>query len=1159
MGMHKWLTLSLWVFLLPGLGWSQTPTPQPQTKKAKRADVDRMVVYVPYRKVGADLKREGIYLTKKQFQSLMNIVKRAQRTQRQRIPIQSLLSNSLYTLRFQGDRIFVQATLTLKLLTPHRLHHIALPFAGLPLLSAHLDKQRALLVAQPNKPGYTLLAKGKGEHTLTLLFAGKVAKRRGWYTLPFHMPPTPQTKLVMTQANTQWQFLLNGQPWKGTQQNKQMVYANELGPQRQWTLQWRPKTKGTIRKQSMMSARVRIEAQLDEGVLRTHANVRFTILQGTKQQLVIHLPQHDKLLAVKGGSNLQKWRIEEHKNARKLVLQLRKPTTGVYHVQLQFERLALKGKSTRKISTLRIEKAQWQHGWIALTSSRTLELKVTSSSGLTQLDPEEYATQHKSPTPELAFMYLNPRYTLLVDLQKIKPRLRATSFHRVQIDDKEAILHSKIRFRIERTGVFRLRFRMPKGWKMREVRCPSMQNYYLENNGQLVVTLTEKHGGPVLVHRLSPWRLWSKLRQLIGWDVLRQLSSTQRTLLRKRLSRKQTVAQLQQLFGHKQQRASAPLTCTLQIRRNLSPKGLPLNVPRPLDVETEKGLIGVAVPEHLELLTSKRKGLMRIDNLDEASAVAAGKYALRQAFRYVVPSISTTLQLKPKKSAINANIWLPVQLKEDGYRIRGTIRYHVRFAGVKTLSLRVPLAYAKRLQILSRVRETRRKKDKKHVLYTFVLNRKVPKGNTFSLRFMLIGPFQKALRVGQLEQLTLPSFSVPHALEQTTYWGLQKGESLSMQVMQAEGYERIDASDLPSWATPRNVSRTLKSPQKTPKPLKLLLRKHHYARVLSTIISHLHVEAVVNRDGNVQALAILQLKNRGRQFLKLTLPPKSRIAALHVAGKERYRFELDQKGELLVDLANHTNGNVLSLVIKYQHPLPHKQSLRNWSGTFRVQGPIAIDTPIAQTSSRIYLPKGNEYPAFDSGSWHSYEQLGLWSVLRAGLWGRDSFGYNCAGSPFRHLHSRSRKLLNQLPGRGPSFSFCTQSQQLNVSATYRTASFQRIVDFFVGFLVFLLLFWLAKRDVAWRSPLHVSTTAFLVLLLASALLPSAWINTTYAALFSWAALSAFWITRRAWLMLPPLSPNPIDIDDNDIDIDTTDNTDTNHDHTDDTTDQAPQG
>lgn len=1140
--MSKRWTLFMLMYMTFASSWAYAQATQPKTTQfktkqsvSKTEKAEPIFVYVPYRKVGQVLKKEGVFLTRTQFEKWSRIVRKAQQNMQASSAVHAIWTRSLYTVKLSKTNIYLHARYTLHVLSNARNLRVHLPFQGLPLEQVKIDGRSALVYTTQLHRGYTLLVQGKGTHTVDIRAKGSVRRTAGWHHIHIRIPPTPQTA-VHIQSPNHWNVQMDKKALSATPkkskvvQQKSLFFTQNVGPRSALNIRWRPKVEGVQTTQkTMMSAKVHIESQLNESVVRTRAKVHVHILQGHMQVIRIHFPASEKCIAVHGGSLLRRWSLLRRGSKKELRLVLRKALKGRYTVQLQLEHLTSSKQKIERIPSIEVQQAQWQHGWIGIYPTRTLDVKVLRSTGTTQMDVDEYAARQKSSKPRQAFMYLQPQYALQLELKRIQPRLRAKVQHRIHLDDKEAILRTRIRFRVERTGVFRFRFKLPTKWIFRDVQCPAMHNYYKDKNNQLVVALREKQGGPQLVHAIAPQRLWLTVQRILGWDFLRQLRSSHQNTLRSRVQKKKAIAQLQRLFGLQKTQKSKHIDCTLSFRHTIRDlrQDLPLQLPYPLDVEEQSGIIGIALPEHLELETQKRTGLIPIDDLNRITTqLPKGMYALRQAFRFVGKQLSGQLHLKRKKTSVHASIWMPLQLREDGYKIQGTVRYNVRYAGVKKIHLSVPLAFAKSIQFLTSTRETHKKTTKKRVEYTFLLHKKIPKNSVFKLRFSVTIPYEKALRIGALKALRVPALSVPQAVRHTVYWGLKKGESLSMQVTQSPGYERLDVTDIPKWVSSQKMARLLRSSRKRPKSLHMILRKHHYARVLSTHLALQHFVATVDANSVVHAVTLLKVMNRGRQFLKVRLPLKSRVMRLRVAGQERYRFELDSKGELLIDLTNHTHGRSFHVAIQYKYTLSPKYSLQKAWGRIQITGPKVLDVPVYRSSTRLYLPSRNTYTHFQTKSWHTNNTTGLWELLRKTLWGAESYMGYVALHEIRLLRNQNRALLRRLPIQGAGYVFDSQTSDLSFTVDYRSHFIECIVELFFACVIALILwFFVSLKRPQW-SRISISVGMFMFLLILSAVLPTTWMQASYAGLFMWLSVNLFWAGRTVFRLLPQWIPAP---------------------------------
>ncbi len=1148
--------LGLWLGVMSEVRADSGASSRP-VNAAKPEALREVRVYVPYHRLGQVMKEEGVFLSRDQYRVLMDILKRWQRERSQRVPVSAVLTHASYRVRVQGEQVLLEADLSLRVLRAKGWVRVALPFLGLPLWTAHLDGKPALLFSSARRGGTPhLLLQGAGVHKLHLVFQGQAKRQGGWREVQMAIPPTPQTQLQITVQGKGLQMLVNGEAAQLVTKGDGSSVSLQLGPQSSLHLRWFPRQQAQTGSRTILSAQTQLDCVLSEGALRMRADIALRILRGGQERTDVHLPAGHRLLSVDAGGSLLRWRIRKHNKAQILMLLWRKTLKGGQSVRLEFEQIWPKTPSEVSIPNVRVEGAAWQHGGIALRVDGALQIKIPTQQGVNQIDPEEYARINKTSAPQQAFSYLSTDYNLKVTLEKIQPRLRGRVAHQLQLDEEQAILQTNVAFQIERAGVDRLRFRIPADWKLLQVTCPSMEDHYLEGKDKdtLVVTLKDKIGGPVQIRQVSSVQLWATLRQQMGWDLLQQIGSSER-LLRERLTSPQSLQALQRLFGRVRYQSGLVHRCQLRMqRKHALADTLAIPLIEPLGLESERGEVGLLLPRHLDLETEGLKGLMSVEDIDEVASLGrGGRHPLRQAFRYVGRPAEGKVKLRRKATAIEAQVWLPVQLREDGYRIEGTLRYQVRFAGTKELAFVVPSEVAKRLQLTTIVRETRKEEKQGKTTYTLLLDRRIPRDGHFLVSFTYAYPFKKAMDVGALRDVIVPSFVVPGALRQEVYWGLKKEESLSLQDEETRGISRVDVSDIPSFASGAKVSRVLRSREKEPPALKIYLRRHRYAQVLSAVVPVMHIEAVVNMEGEVQVLAMAQIRNRGRQFLKVKLPQGTQVLSLRVAGRDRYRFELDAKGELLVDLVQRNDGQVFPLIVRYRHVLPNKTRLEQWAGRLAYQGPVLMDTPVLRSTLRLHLPKSPSYVAYDTSMWHRLNVRGMWQILREALWvsAWDGGFYSTLMGEYAGLVGAAGDMSTQFPRRAEYKAFVSRSGNVRVNVTFRSPWLQWALELGAFLVMFVLLLVIGSPLQQGIQRLRLATFAFLLLLFGSSLLPVGWVNLLYSASISVVMLSVGWlgialfrgagerwqslVQEENFAVIPPSPPRqgtaPEDIDD----------------------------
>lgn len=1118
-----WMVVMIWIqggiMFVPTWVGAQTPgktvaasapTSRPVVD-AKKTQPEWVTVYVPYQKLGSVLRQGGVFLSRSQFERLMAEAKELRQLRRHKMPVTYVLTQSQYQGTIENQVVRLKVVVEIRVLSDAPWVPVALPFAGLPMLSAQLNDKAAMMLSPGGeKGGYVVLVQGRGVHRLVLEFAGSAGRVAQGYLWKMQIPTTPQTQLKLQWTRGDWQVHAFGQPVTLAVGKPGIPVSLDMpvGPRQELSIQWQPKQRLLSSDKRLVSGRIYLESTVGQGMIQTQARVNVRIVRGKLQQLRFALPSGHKLIAVEAGTLIKNWSIVLEKGQRILWVELRRAMEGSFAIRLEFEQLLQEHEKQMTAPVLSLLDAKWQHGWIALRTDGAIQFNVLEQQGVTQIDPEEYARHVRSASPALAFAYLQAAYVLRIGIQNILPRLRTQVTHRIGLESKRAVVQTTVAYRIERAGVFRLQFLLPQDWKLREVRCPSMRDHFLENQ-KLVVVLKEKLGGPVLVRHISKHRLWTYFRREMGEFLYQKLAPYHRALQQKIL-RRQAMERLQSLLGQAKRQASGQVVCHIQLERELgNQKQMQLPLLQPLDVESERGSVGIFVPESLELETKELKGLLSMDDLSPFASDVVAKHRIRQGYQYVGHPISGVLEWRRKETSVEADIWQPVKVQDDGYRVDGVVQYRIRFAETQQIKLSVPASLAPHFRVVTETRETRKTPGKKFWLYTLLLHRKIQPNTNFALHFTYHVTTKQSLEVGRNITLALSSLHVPEAMRQTSYWGLQKEENISLHVAASAGYERIDSSDLPDFARGEEMARMLRTRVRLPETVQVVLRKHKYAQVLASTVTRMHVEMALSLDGEAHVLAIAQILNRGRQFLPMRLPAGAQVLALRVAGRNRYRFELNRKGELLIDLHYRSKGRPFWVIVRYKHTVPKEQRFGSGWGKVSLRGPEILETPVLHTSLQVFLPPRYSYVGFASPMLHDHTRKDLWTVVREMLWARHHFSLHQAYDIYS-LRNQAGDLSNQFPRRGVTFSFVSDHADISVVSAYRHSSLQSFWEYVAALFVFALLLWLRRRDKSLTATLSLWIATFLAIVFLGAIVPDSWVAFSYAAVLGTLGAGALW-------------------------------------------------
>jgi hypothetical protein len=178
---------------------------------------------------------------------------------------------------------------------------------------------------------------------------------------------------------------------------------------------------------------------------------------------------------------------------------------------------------------------------------------------------------------------------------------------------------------------------------------------------------------------------------------------------------------------------------------------------------------------------------------------------------------------------------------------------------------------------------------------------------------------------------------------------------------------RLDTQDLPPWAGQPEGDLVMVWRYLRPGfDLTLSARRFVSAGMLQALITEARLTTVVAEDGQMMTELGLAVRNNGRQFLAVTLPPRSELWAALVSGQP---VQPGRAGDqLLVPLERSLESEVPALVqVTYVTEGPFAAR----GGFMELVSP-AVDLPLKNARWELYLPTGYGYDHF--GGSMSHEQ-----------------------------------------------------------------------------------------------------------------------------------------------------------------------------------------
>ncbi len=534
-------------------------------------------------------------------------------------------------------------------------------------------------------------------------------------------------------------------------------------------------------------------------------------------------------------------------------------------------------------------------GAVAFAASNELGVTADDVAGAQRVDVTEFKTAPAGVTVVEVYQFLKPDYVLRVHVAPLRPEIEASVRNRVRIGAEQITVNADVDYVIKRVGVFSLRLALPEGFRVEAVNGDFAQWSEKNENGRSVLEITLKQ------------------RTLGGYSLSVALART-----------------------------------TSGLARTLAVAGV-----HPLDVQKLTGFVLVAADVGVQVKTQSLAGLTEVP----AATVPGGGSGL--AYKFIagdpVPAAQpwqltvASESIEPWVRAEVMNWWTVGENLVSG---RALVRYDIQNAPVKEFRLRVPAQF-KNVEITG---ANLRRRDQATNEWRVELQNKV------------IGTY--TLSVTWEEPATITEKETTLAVEGVSALGVER-ETGALAVVarpplqvtpQAASAEltRVDPLELPDWtgrADPATVAayRYLRPGYS----LALTALRHKPADVLQTLVDEARLSTVIAGDGQMMTELALTVRNNGRQFLEIALPPGAEVWSAFVAGEPvRPSLRAAQRVSLPLERGD---ANAAAFPVTLTYVSAGKFPER--SGKIRLVSP-SLDVPIKSAQWNLFLPDDYGYTAF---------------------------------------------------------------------------------------------------------------------------------------------------------------------------------------------------
>jgi len=788
---------------------------------------------------------------------------------------------------------------------------IILPLKSVAVESVELSSPKALFSAKG--ADYAVFLPEPGRYEAKLKLSARVSQEPGKKTISFGIPPTAVSKLdisipeedvrvdvkpmlAVTQTATE----------EGPARKKATRVLAFLGNSSEVSVSWMPPAGKITEGGAIVFGEQSVRAYLGERILKISTDLSYQVLRGEVDTLRVHLPDGTRLLSVK-GENIREWAQE----AEVLVVRLHSALksgepAASYKLSLSFERILADTPAAISVPFPRVEGVIRESGWAVLGHEAGLDVRINSSTGLSQLDKEEVPEALRADLG-IGFRYLAQPLALELGVVKILPLVRSLATSVITIGREEDVWVGWIDYTVTKSGLFRLELKVPSRWNVAAVGDPSTTEDFQTTDANHVRSTVVSLKSKALGSFRLPFRL---------------------------------VAQGSAAAG-----------------------SITLSPPLVSGTSEDKGLLGVSAPKAIELNTSQREKMLPadVDELFRSGIMGqvGADAGIPLTYSYREQPASVNLRLEPKKTEIDVLAQHLVEISDGGIKLTHTLDFEILYAAVDRLVFSAPSTLDNLLKVEAKEKKEVRKvsTSEGRTVWEIILQAPALGGVSVTLSHETE---LKALESGKPFTYPVP---IVHAREVRAEKGLvalRKEGTLEI-VPQPTSMEPIDAGELSDKLRRGQIYGAFRYFSPDPS-LTLTLTKYEYQPLATTVVNLIHLKSILSEERKLRTQATLFVQNTERQYLELKLPAGADILTASVAGKEQKPRKRKDSTLLYIPPSAGPAGT-FPIVILYDEPAPGGGM--GALGSAGLTTPEVLDgVPVTKIELELYLPPSYAYLAF---------------------------------------------------------------------------------------------------------------------------------------------------------------------------------------------------
>lgn len=359
---------------------------------------------------------------------------------------------------------------------------VTLPVQQVAFSKVLWNGQPAVLNLQGGRPSVIVDAAGWSTIDAEFQLAARVSNEAGQFALT--LDPVPLGGLTVSLPEGEREFRLNG---------TSTAYRSEIRDQRQWldvacerggeiAVAWQPRLArrplGTV-----LHAESALAVTIDDAGLRLSQGLQLQVRQGELASLRLQLPDGVRLKGV-AGEDVAGWEISPGEAGRVMQVLFRRAVADSTRLTFElFDEQSIETALTWAVPNLIPLDITHEVGLVGVFAAPQLSVRAESAVGLTQLNPDRFATSiplsRPQTLPNLAYRFASRPLNLSLKITRLESRLQAVVQQAVQVQYRKQLLSTRILATISGSPRASLRLKLPSDLLVLSVSGGSLRDWYL--------------------------------------------------------------------------------------------------------------------------------------------------------------------------------------------------------------------------------------------------------------------------------------------------------------------------------------------------------------------------------------------------------------------------------------------------------------------------------------------------------------------------------------------------------------------------------------------------------------------------------------------------------------------------------------------------------